>query len=148
MAGINLTMAALSPTTVVYGVEPADYDDTRISLAAGERLTHPPAKGTICDALMTDRPGELTFPINRRLAGILTVTDAEVAEAVRYAFRTLKLVVEPGGAVSLAALLTGKISAANQTTAIVLSGGNVDPVLFSTLIEGRFPGQSQGEFPA
>jgi threonine dehydratase len=142
MAGINLSMAALSPATVVYGVEPADYDDTRISLAAGERLTHAPAHGTICDALMTDRPGELTFPINRRLAGILTVTDAEVADAVRYAFRTLKLVVEPGGAVSLAALLTGRIPAAGKTTAIVLSGGNVDPTLFSTIIEGRFPGQN------
>jgi threonine dehydratase len=148
MAGINLSMAALSPATTVYGVEPADYNDTQISLAAGERLTHAPASGTICDALMTDRPGELTFPINRRLAGILTVNDAEVAEAVRYAFRVLKLVVEPGGAVSLAALLTGKVSAADRTTAIVLSGGNVDPALFSAIIEGRFPGQSQGEFQA
>ena len=140
MAGINLTMAALSPTTVVYGVEPADYNDTQISLAAGERLTHAPATGTICDALMTDRPGELTFPINRRLTGVLTVTDAEVAEAVRYAFRTLKLVVEPGGAVSLAALLTGKISTEGKTTAIVLSGGNIDPALFSAIIEDRFAG--------
>ena len=140
MAGINLSMAALSPATTCWGVEPVDYNDTQISLAAGERLTHAPARGTICDALMTDRPGELTFPINRRLAGILTVTDAEVAEAVRYAFRTLKLVVEPGGAVSLAALLTGKISAADQTTAIVLSGGNIDPALFSAIIEDRFEG--------
>ena len=87
---------------------------------------------------MTDRPGELTFPINRRLAGILTVTDAEVAEAVRFAFRHLKLVVEPGGAVSLAALLAGKLDVAGQTTAIVLSGGNVDPALFSAIIEDRF----------
>jgi threonine dehydratase len=144
MAGINLSMAALSPATVVYGVEPADYNDTQISLAKGERLTHAPASGSICDALMTDRPGELTFPINRRLADILTVTDAEVADAVRYAFHTLKLVVEPGGAVSLAALLNGRISAADKTTAIVLSGGNIDPILFSTIIEGRFPGQTSG----
>ena len=140
MAGINLSMAALSPETAVYGVEPADYNDTQISLQTGERATHAPASGTICDALMTDRPGELTFPINRRLAGILTVTDAEVAEAVRFAFRHLKLVVEPGGAVSLAALLSGKISAAGLTTAIVLSGGNIDPALFSAIIEDRFPG--------
>ena len=140
MAGINLSMAALSPQTTVYGVEPADYNDTEISLAAGQRLTHAPASGTICDALMTDRPGELTFPINRRLKAILTVTDAEVAEAVRFAFRHLKLVVEPGGAVSLAALLSGKISTTDLTTAIVLSGGNVDPALFSAIIEDRFPG--------
>ncbi|WP_421730491.1 threonine ammonia-lyase [Brevundimonas sp.] len=142
MAGINLSMAALSPDTVCHGVEPADYNDTQISLAQGERLTHAPAGGTICDALMTDRPGELTFPINRRLADILTVTDAEVAEAVRYAFRVLKLVVEPGGAVSLAALLAGKIEAKGLTTAIVLSGGNVDPALFADIIEGRFPGMA------
>jgi len=142
MAGINLSMAALSPDTVCHGVEPADYNDTQISLAQGERLTHAPAGGTICDALMTDRPGELTFPINRRLADILTVTDAEVAEAVRYAFRVLKLVVEPGGAVSLAALLAGKIEAKGLTTAVVLSGGNVDPALFADIIEGRFPGMA------
>ena len=140
MAGINLAMAALSPETVTFGVEPVAYNDTQISLKAGQRTTHAPASGTICDALMTDRPGELTFPINRRLAGILTVTDAEVAEAVRFAFRHLKLVVEPGGAVSLATLLSGKISTKNLTTAIILSGGNVDPALFSAIIEDRFPG--------
>lgn len=138
IAGINLAMAALSPDTAVIGVEPEAYNDTALSLAAGERLTHAPAKPTICDALMTDRPGELTFPINRRLARVETVSDAEVAEAVRYAFRTLKLVVEPGGAVSLAALLSGKVRTKDQTTAIVLSGGNVDPALFSAIIEDRF----------
>lgn len=138
IAGINLSMAALSPDTAVIGVEPEAYNDTVLSLAAGERLTHAPAKPTICDALMTDRPGELTFPINQRLTRVETVSDAEVAEAVRFAFRTCKLVVEPGGAVSLAALLTGKVRTKDQTTAIVLSGGNVDPALFSAIIENRF----------
>jgi threonine dehydratase len=139
IAGINLSMAALSPDTPVIGVEPQAYNDTLLSLAAGERLTHAPvAHPSICDALMTDRPGELTFPINRRLQQVVTVSDAEVAEAVAYAFRTLKQVVEPGGAVSLAALLSGKVEAAGKTTAIVLSGGNVDPGLFSDIIEGRF----------
>lgn len=139
IAGINLTMAALKPEVPVIGVEPAAYDDTRRSLAAGERMTHPPVeKPSICDALMTDRPGELTFPINRRLREVVTVTDAEVAEAVRLAFRTLKLVVEPGGAVSLAALLAGKVDARDRTTALVLSGGNVDPGLFSDIIQERF----------
>ena len=138
IAGINLAMAALSPHTPVIGVEPQHYNDTQLSLAAGERLTHAPARGTLCDALMTDRPGELTFPINRRLERVETVSDAEVAEAVRYAFRVLKLVVEPGGAVSLAALLAGKIQAHGRTTAVVLSGGNVDPSLFASIIEDRF----------
>lgn len=140
IAGINLTMAALRPDMPVIGVEPAAYDDTRRSLAAGERMTHPPVdEPSICDALMTDRPGELTFPINRRLREVATVTDAEVAEAVRVAFRTLKLVVEPGGAVSLAALLSGKVDARDRTSALVLSGGNVDPGLFSDIIQERFP---------
>jgi threonine dehydratase len=141
IAGINLSMAALSPDTPVIGVEPQAYNDTLLSLAAGERLTHAPvAHPSICDALMTDRPGELTFPINRRLERIVTVSDAEVAEAVAYAFRTLKQVVEPGGAVSLAALLSGKVEVAGKTTVLVLSGGNVDPGLFSDIIEGRFVG--------
>ena len=141
IAGINLSMAALSPDTPVIGVEPEAYNDTQLSMAAGERLTHAPVeRPSICDALMTDRPGELTFPINRRLAKVITVSDAEVAEAVRYAFRTLKLVVEPGGAVSLAALLAGKVEAKGLTTAAVLSGGNIDPALFAEIIEGRFKG--------
>lgn len=139
IAGINLSMAALSPETRVIGVEPEAYNDTQLSMAAGERMTHAPvARPSICDALMTDRPGELTFPINRRLAEVLTVSDAEVAEAVRYAFRVLKLVVEPGGAVSLAALLAGKVEARDRTTVAVLSGGNIDPSLFSAIIENRF----------
>lgn len=139
IAGINLSMASLAPDTPVIGVEPQAYNDTLLSLAAGERLTHAPvAHPTICDALMTDRPGELTFPINRRLERVVTVSDAEVAEAVAYAFRTLKQVVEPGGAVSLAALLSGKVEVAGKTTVLVLSGGNVDPGLFSEIIESRF----------
>ena len=139
IAGINLSMAALSPATPVIGVEPQAYNDTLLSLAAGERLTHAPvAHPSICDALMTDRPGELTFPINRRLERVVTVSDAEVAEAVAFAFRTLKQVIEPGGAVSLAALLSGHVEAAGRTTVLVLSGGNVDPGLFSDIIEGRF----------
>ncbi|MFJ6025516.1 threonine/serine dehydratase [Brevundimonas sp. NPDC092305] len=141
IAGINLSLAALAPQTPVIGVEPEAYNDTFLSLQAGERLTHAPvAKPSICDALMTDRPGELTFPINRRLERVVTVSDAEVAAAVAYAFRVLKLVVEPGGAVSLAALLAGKVEAAGRTTAVVLSGGNIDPGLFAEIIEGRFVG--------
>jgi threonine dehydratase len=138
IAGLNLVMAERSPETRVVVVEPAAFDDTRRSLEAGERTPHPQGAPSICDALMSPLPGELTFPINRRLAGAATVTDAEVAEAMRFAFRWLKLVIEPGGAVSLAALLSGKVAAKDLTTGIVLSGGNVDPGLFSAIIEGRF----------
>ena len=140
MAGINLVMAERSPATAVFVVEPEAFDDTARSLVADERLGHPQGPPSICDALMAPMPGVLTWPINRRLAGAITVSDAEVAEAMRFAFRHLKLVIEPGGAVSLAALLTGKVEAQGMTTAIVLSGGNVDPGLFAEIIEGRFAG--------
>lgn len=138
LAGINLVLAERSPDTQVFVVEPEAFDDTARSLAAGERVSHPQGPPSICDALMAPMPGELTWPINRRLAGALTVSDAEAAEAMRFAFRHLKLVIEPGGAVSLAALLSGKAEARNRVTGIVLSGGNVDPALYAEIIEGRF----------
>ena len=145
MAGINLTLAATSSHTRVFGVEPLDYDDTRRSLLAGEPRGHGPVmRPSICDALMSPQPGELTFPINRRMADVLTVSDAEVAAAVAFAFHALKLVVEPGGAVSLAALLAGKVPAEDRTTAIILSGGNVDPALFSAIIEDRYTPETWG----
>lgn len=139
IAGLNLVMAEQSPETRVIVVEPEAFDDTRRSLETGARTPHPQGAPSICDALMAPLPGELTWPINRRLAGAATVTDAEVAEAMRFAFRWLKLVVEPGGAVSLAALLSGKVQAQGLTSGIVLSGGNVDPGLFAEIIEERFP---------
>ena len=140
IAGINLVMAEQSPETRVIVVEPEAFDDTRRSLEAGERTPHPHGAPSICDALMSPMPGVLTWPINRRLAGAITVSDAEVAEAMRFAFRHLKIVLEAGGAVSLAALLAGKIETKGRTTAIVLSGGNVDPTLYAEIIEGRFSG--------
>lgn len=140
IAGINLVMADRSPKTAVHVVEPEDFDDTRRSLQSGQRTGHPQGRPSICDALMSPMPGELTFPINQRLSGAITVSDAQVCEAMRFAFRWLKLVIEPGGAVSLAALLSGKIDAKDKTTAIILSGGNVDPDQFADIITGRFNG--------
>ena len=140
LAGINLVMAEQSPDTAVYVVEPEHFDDTRRSLEAGKPTPHPVGQPSICDALMAPMPGELTFPINQRLSGALSVSDAEVCEAMRFAFRHLKLVLEPGGAVSLAALLSGKLDAKNMTTAIILSGGNVDPEQFGDIITGRYNG--------
>jgi threonine dehydratase len=138
IAGINLSMAALSRDTQVYVVEPEVYDDHARSLAAGGRTTHAPGAQSLCDALMAPMPGELTFPINQpRLAGAVTVSESEVTEAMRFAFRTLKLVVEPGGAVSLAALLAGKADAKDRTVGIVLSGGNVDPALYGRILAGE-----------
>ena len=139
IAGLALAAERLSPATAVHVVEPATHDDYARSLAAGERVSHAEAPPpSICDALMSPMPGELTFEINRsRIAGALIVSDAEVAEAMRLAFSMLKLVVEPGGAVALAALLAGRIETQGRTTAILLTGGNVDPRLFARVLEGE-----------
>ena len=131
VSGSAIAIRALAPATAVYGVEPEAFDDTRRSLAAGTLLKNPPEARSICDALQSSPPGELTFAINRELlAGILTVSDAEVETAMARAFRELRLVVEPGGAVALAAALAGRLPLAGRTTAIVLSGGNVDATTF------------------
>jgi threonine dehydratase len=130
-AGTAIAVRTLAPAAAVYGVEPEAFDDTKRSLAAGTLLTNPPEARSICDALQASPPGRVTFAINcKLLAGVLTVSDREVESAMARAFRDLKLVVEPGGAVALAAALAEKLPLAGRTTAIILSGGNVDPATF------------------
>ncbi len=139
MAGVATAVKALSPATAIVGVEPELFDDTRRSLAAGRRIAIEPKGRSLCDALESPAPGKLTFPILQgNLAGVATVTDAEVAEAMRYAFQVLKLVVEPGGVVGLAALLASKIALPSEgAVGLILSGGNVDPDLFARVIRGK-----------
>ena len=137
MAGAGLAIKASYPAAEVVGVEPAGFDDTRRSIEAGERRPAPPAPRSLCDALEAPMPGRLTFPIlQRTLSAVLTVDDAEVADAMRYAFGALKLVVEPGGSVALAALLSGKLALEGRVAAIILSGGNIDPALFRRVLAG------------
>ncbi len=131
-AGIGLALTGESPATKLYTAEPALFDDHARSLAAGERVGNDPGGRSICDALLAPMPGRLTFALNRdKLAGGLAATDREVLAAMAFAFETLKLVVEPGGAVALAALLAGRIDARGRVTGIVLSGGNVEPDMFA-----------------
>lgn len=138
LAGMATAIKALSPPTAIVGVEPAAFDDTLQSLQKGERVTIRPAGRSYCDALESPFPGQITFPVMQRtVADVATVTDAEVAEAMRYAFSTLKLVVEPGGAVGLAALLAGKVKPFGPTVGLVLSGGNVDPAFFARVLRGE-----------
>ena len=139
LAGVATAVKALSPSTALIGVEPAGYDDTLKSLQAGRRTPMTPTHRTLCDALETPCPGELTFPIlQKHVADVAVVTDAEVAEAVRYAFSVLKLVVEPGGSAGLAALLAGKVDTfGGKTVGLVLSGGNVDPDQFGQILRGE-----------
>jgi threonine dehydratase len=127
VAGIAVALAARSPATRVLTVEPASFDDHRISLERGERSSAPGASPSLCDGLLAPEPGLLTWEINRTcLAGGLVVSDVEVRRAVAFAFLHLKLVLEPSGAVALAALLAGKRAVKGCAIGLVLSGGNVD----------------------
>jgi threonine dehydratase len=134
-AGTALGLKARVPDVSIYTVEPDGFDDTLRSFRSGRRETNGRMSGSICDALMSATPGEVTFPITSALIGQgFSVTDADVGCAVRYAFEELKLVVEPGGAVGLAAMLAGKLDLTGKVVVGVLSGGNVDATLFATLV--------------
>jgi threonine dehydratase len=135
IAGVATAIKARFPRASVMSAEPEAFDDHARSLRAGKREAHDGKGRTICDALMAAMPGEITFSINGRLLteGV-TASDDEVGVAVGFAFRELKLVVEPGGSVGLAALLAGRIDTAGKNIVIVLSGGNVDADMFAKLI--------------
>ena len=134
-AGITLALKARAPDARFYTAEPAGFDDTMRSFQSGRRERNAKMSGTICDALMTETPGVITWEINRKLIGQgVAATDEEVGRAVAFAFRELKLVVEPGGAIGLAALLAGKLDVRGKVVVGVLSGGNVDADMFERLI--------------
>ena len=133
-SGSAVALKARLPDVAVITVEPENYDDTAQSLQCGRRVSVSTTQRSVCDALLVATPGELTFDIMRKYVDAgLVVSDEEVRSAMRFAFRYLKLVVEPGGAAALAAVLAGKIDFESKTTAVVLSGGNVDVELFSEI---------------
>jgi len=134
IAGTATALRATFADLAVHPVEPEGFDDTARSLRSGQREHIDPSARSICDALQAHSPGEMTFAINQAVLGQgLVVSDAEVRAAMRFAFAHLKLVVEPGGAVSLAAVLSGKVDTRDRTTVVVLSGGNVDGELFAEI---------------
>ncbi len=135
VGGSALALERELPGVPVWAVEPEGFDDTARSLELGERVRNAGTPKSFCDALVVPTPGELTFALNRgRLAGGLVVSDAEVARAMALAFQHLKLVIEPGGAVALAAVLEGRFEARGKTVAVVASGGNVDPAIFREVL--------------
>lgn len=136
IGGIVLAFAALNPAAQVYAAEPTAFDDMRRSLAAGTRVANAATAGSICDSLLAPMPGVLPFAIARRhLSGSLTVSDDEVRCAMEVAFTDLKLVLEPGGAAALGAVLAGALASAGKTVAVVASGGNVDREMFVAALE-------------
>lgn len=137
--GIALAVKGLSPTTSVHAGEPAGFDDLARSLVAGTKQTNARLSGSICDALLAPTPGDVTFALARQVLGPgVVVSDDEVLDAMETAFREFKLVVEPGGAVALAAALTGKLPVKGRVVAVVCSGGNVDHETFIRAL-GRRP---------
>ena len=133
-SGSAVALKARLPDVAVITVEPENYDDTAQSLQSGRRVSVPTTVRSVCDALLVASPGKLTFDIMRKFVDAgLVVSDDEVKSAMRFAFRDLKLVVEPGGAAALAAVLAEKIDFEGKTTVVVLSGGNVDVELFSEI---------------
>ncbi|MGH6968035.1 MAG: threonine ammonia-lyase [Stellaceae bacterium] len=136
VGGIALGLAAMSPAIRVYAAEPENFDDMRRSLAAGRRVANESATGSICDCLLAPMPGALPFAIaHRHLAGSVAVGDDDIRRAMAVAFADLKLVLEPGGAAALAAVLSGKLDCASKCVAVVASGGNVDREMFVSAIE-------------
>lgn len=128
--GIALALETDLPACRVSTIEPEGFDDYGRSLASGTPQTNAHKTGSVCDAILTETPGTLSFPILQRVkASGIAVSDAEALSAVAFAFRELKLVVEPGGAVALAAALSGKLDLAGRTVALVLSGGNIDETM-------------------
>ncbi|WP_376702560.1 threonine/serine dehydratase [Mesorhizobium sp. ISC25] len=134
-SGISIAVKDASPGTAVWAVEPEHFDDTRRSLIKGARVSNEPGHKSICDALLVAEPGAITFEINRKnLAGAIAVSDKAVAQAMRDAMACLKLVIEPGGCVGLAALSSAEIDLAGKSIAVVLSGGNVDLSTYAEII--------------
>jgi len=134
IAGCATTVAALARDTRVVGVEPEAGDDTRRSLAAGERVRIPVPR-TIADGQQLPIPGELTFEVTRRLVDAIAVaSDPEIVAAMRFLFERLKIVAEPSGACALAALLAGRVPASGLRVGVTLSGGNVAPGRFAELL--------------
>ena len=131
-AGIALALEAHAPGLRARPVEPEGFDDVARSLRAGERQSNDRTGGSICDAIVTPQPGELTFPVMARLCGPgIVVSEDAVLDAMAQAFLRLKLVLEPGGAVALAAALTHPQALRGDTVIVVATGGNVDPPVFA-----------------
>ena len=135
-SGIAVALSTLMPDFVTRPVEPEGFDDVVRSLKTGERQTNKKISGGLCDAIITPTPGELTFPLMKKYCGGgIVVTDEQVMKTIALAFTRLRIVIEPGGAVALAAALFHSKKCDNETLIAVVSGGNIDPDIFKKALE-------------
>lgn len=135
-AGIALALEADAPTLRVRPAEPEGFDDVARSLRSGQIERNNATSGNICDAIITPQAGDLTFPIMKRLCGAgLAISEDEALAAMAQAFARLKLVAEPGGAAALAAALYRKDDIEGDDVIVTISGGNVDPAMFTRALE-------------
>lgn len=133
-AGVSTAAKALNPRIRCFPVEPESADDTRQSFLKGERISIPPPP-TIADGLRVQSPGTLTFPVLQKTAeDVLTVSDDEIIETIRFFLFRMKLLVEPSGAAAAAAVLTGKLPRDTRRVGVVISGGNIDTDLLSQFL--------------
>lgn len=139
IAGNAIVFKEKSPDTLIYSVEPEGYDDTALSLKANKRITIKTNKNSFCDSLLIETPGKLTFKTNKKLlTGGLVVNQAETAQAIQTAFEEFKVIIEPGGAVALAAILSQKITVHSKVIGIICSGGNIDASTFQGILDGAY----------
>ncbi|MEQ8443324.1 MAG: threonine/serine dehydratase [Alphaproteobacteria bacterium] len=135
-AGVSLAISERLPNVPIYAAEPAGFDDTKRSIAAGTQVHVSPDARSICDSIISPTPGIITFAINARLlSDVAVVTDEEALKAVRTAFLEFKLVVEPGAAVALASVLEGRLDLGDGPVVVVVSGGNIDPAMFERALK-------------
>ncbi len=136
IAGVGLAAKSLHPASQIWSAEPAGFDDLKHTIETGERRPNTRLTGSICDAIITPIHGELTWRLNRaQLSGGAAISDDEALDAIAMAWRHLKIVVEPGGAAALAAVLSGKIDVKGKTICVLATGGNVDKDVFARAID-------------
>ena len=136
IAGTSIALHAHFPETKIWCAEPEFYDDTKRSLETGMIERAQTDKSSICDAIVTPEPGQLTFPVNRQhLSGGAVVSDQQVLKTIATLFKHLKIIVEPGGAVAVAAVLTGQVPAGANNIIAVASGGNIDRDMFKRALD-------------
>ena len=135
IAGVSLSLKYFYPKVKIYAIEPENYNDMSKSILKNKRIKNKNSKNSICDALMSSMPGELTFKINKKLlSGGITIKDNIAKKAVKEFYEKLKIVTEPGGVISFAAILNKDINVKNKNVVCIISGSNIDKSLFSNII--------------